>query len=156
GMNRKLAVSAAAALLAFACGQGFAQQGDLGEVEQHLLTAPPVVRTPWKETIGLVEQTYDAGWTARIGVDGSGAVTSARIASGPQGQRSEAERAARALRFRPFTSEGRRVPVELEMFVEAQPQDYAGPPDRTFPRLNDLSDMRIRLERTGCPNQCPA
>jgi hypothetical protein len=154
-MSRKLAAFALAALLAPAAG--FAQQGGaLGEVEQHLLTPAPIVRTPWRETTGLVEQTYDAGWTARIVVNESGAVSSASIASGPQTQRSEAERAARALRFRPFTSNGRPVSVELEMFVEAQPVDYSGPPDRTFPRSNDLADVRIRLERTGCPGQCPA
>jgi hypothetical protein len=159
-MRRNLAAFAVSMLWACACGEGLAQPtstiiDDRAEIEEHLLSPRPVARTDWKEEPSLSAQAEGGAWGARIIVDEAGAVSAVRIVWGRRENRAEAEAAARALRFTPFEREGRAVRAEFSYYIEALPQDYSGPLDRTFPEDDDLSDIRIRLVRTGCYGSCP-
>src|SRR5262249_47233648 len=130
-----------------------------GEAERHEIggvVAPLVVRTPWRQTENLDEQTRSERFQMVVVVDESGAVDDAVIVAGPTTQRDEARAKVMALRFHPFLAErGAPVRARFNYDVLGLPADYSGPADRTIPADVDLSNVLIRLNRGACYGACP-
>ncbi|MFO1340529.1 MAG: DUF6438 domain-containing protein [Burkholderiaceae bacterium] len=147
------------AALTFSLGVVSAPAAKLATLQLHpdalsnLIGPRPVIRTAW---VDLTTQSGSDGWWFRLQVDAAGKVTRATPLSGPSERRKEATHAAQALRFTPFTVDGRPTPVRFDFLIQAFNEDYVGPPDRTFPTQADLRDVRIALRRTGCYGTCPS
>jgi hypothetical protein len=132
---------------------------DFVEIRQHeLSTNEYAIPTEWRDAPRLRQQTYGGQWTVGLIVDEIGAVVSAEIDPRHSAREhwKDVRVAALRLRFTPFERDGRPVRAAFTTFFWAKPADYTGPPDRAFPDVRDLSQVRIRLERTGCYGSCPS
>ncbi len=126
---------------------------DYGEIAEHLIGPHPEVWTPWQD---LTQEVESGSWQFELTVDELGAVTAARLTSGPAEFREDAVRAARAVRFKPFMRNGRPATVRIAFSIWQRLKDYSGPAERTFPANPDLSTAVIALQRTACLGTCPA
>src|SRR5262245_20819557 len=129
---------------------------DYRQINEHLASPPPFVRTEWREDAPtLLEQSYGGDWDVLITVDEAGAVSHAEVRSGAAGHRDEVIAAAREMRFRPFELDGRAVSRTFSYSIASRPADYVGPDDRTFPEYPDLSGVRIRTSAHRLPATLP-
>lgn len=147
--------------LAFVATRASAQSVQPIEVEwpetaAHMIGDRPVIVVPWRDASTLQQQVYGGDWSADVVVDGSGRVTDARLEYGPTSGADAALAAAEQVRFEPFLRDGVAVPVRLSIHVYGRTADYVGPEHRSFPADIDLSDVVIRLQRTGCFGTCPS
>ena len=126
---------------------------DFREVSSHLISQPPVVRTPWVDL--SMHSGGGEGWYFEITVNEDGGVTHAEPLSGPAAYRKEAIRAATALRFKPFQRDGQAVRARFNYRVLSRVGDYSGPSDRAFPLNPDPRLVRIALRRSACFGTCP-
>lgn len=130
-----------------------AQTVDDQDAYRHLIGTAPFVEGPWQDL------TASGGgnpfWMFRLTVDATGQVVDATWKAGPDSQRTDAGRVAKALRFRPFQRDGHDVPARFDFVLHGRAGDYAGPPDRAFPAHIDPARLRIALDRTACFGTCP-
>lgn len=127
-----------------------------GTAEQNLVERTwPVVRTPWRQTEDLEEQIRSERWDVLVVVDEHGQVAEAIVGEGPTERREEARALVLAQRYRPFEENGEVVRARFITSVLAQPEDYHGPADRSFPARYQGEDVLIRLMRGGCYGECP-
>lgn len=97
------------------------------------------------------------------GVAPDGRVTEARLIDYPDSKvrirtpaiDRQAVEAVKALRFRPFSREGRPVAAKLVIFVPMLESPAPLPNERSFP-VGDPKDAAIELTRTQCLGSCPA
>lgn len=109
----------------------------------HLLVPQPVIATGWSDWTKDSER--QDSWWFRLHVDKTGRVARADLESGRTELREEATRAALALRFRPFTVNGKPVPAEFDFLVNQSEADYAGPQDRSFPAEVGPREVSVAL-----------
>lgn len=124
-----------------------------GEIRDHLVTPAPEVETPWQDLTGKAIYRY---WNFDLTIDERGVISTAKLTSGHRDFRDAATRIVLAVRFKPFSRDGRVVPAFIKDFtIGSRYRDYSGPEDRTFPVNPDLSKMVFALKRTSCFGSCP-
>src|ERR1039457_6214991 len=84
----------------------------------------------------------------RVEVDKNGAVTSVRVAYGPEESHEAAVALAKTWRYKPFERDGQTVPATFTDFVSILPPERAVTGRVPFPVAHDWATVKITLNRT--------
>ena len=110
------------------------------EVSTHRISRVDFIRTPGAAPPQALE--------LRVEVDKNGAVTSVRVAYGPEESHEAAVALAKTWRYKPFERDGQTVLATFTDFVSILPPERAVTGRVPFPVAHDWATVKITLNRT--------